>query len=344
MLIIAFESSCDETSVSVCEFNKGEDETPKRRVLSVATASQIPIHALYGGVVPEIAGRAHIEAISSLTYTALDEAGIRPEEVDAVAVTASPGLIGALLVAVNFAKSFALAYKKPLIPVNHIRGHIAAAYFEHEDLKAPFFALVASGGHTSIVRAVSPTEFETVGRTRDDAAGEAFDKVARILGIPYPGGKELDRLAALGNKNAIKLPSATIAGSFDFSFSGIKTAVVNYANTERMQGRELKREDVAASFTEAAVSSIVKNLKNAYAEYKYETLVVCGGVAANSHLRAALSDMGDECGIRLCIPSIEYCGDNAAMIAAQGYFEYMAGNLADCSLNARATNRAELKI
>lgn len=344
MLIIAFESSCDETSVSVCEFNEEKDGLPSRRILSVATASQIPIHALYGGVVPEIAGRAHIEAISSLTYAALDEAGVRPEDVDAVAVTASPGLIGALLVAVNFAKSFALAYGKPLVPVNHIRGHIAAAYFEYPSLKAPFFALVASGGHTSIVRAKSPTEFETIGRTRDDAAGEAFDKVARILGIPYPGGKELDRLASLGNKNALRLPGASIAGSLDFSFSGIKTAVVNYANTEKMQGRALNREDIAASFTAAAVDSIIKNLKNAHDVYKYEALVVSGGVAANSHLRAALKDMANERKISLCIPSVEYCGDNAAMIAAQGYFEYMAGNLANSSLNARATNRSELKI
>ena len=344
MIIIAFESSCDETSVSIAKFYKDENGKDRREVLSVCTASQIPIHALYGGVVPEIAGRAHIEAISSLTHKAFEEASLTPDDIDAVAVTNSPGLVGALLVAVNFAKSFAMAYNKPLVPVNHIRGHIAAAYFENEDLEAPFFALAVSGGHTSMMRVTSPTSFVTVGVTRDDAIGEAFDKVARILGIPYPGGAELDKLASEGDPNAIKLPSASLAGTLDFSFSGIKTAVVNYANTEKMLGRELCREDVAASFTKAAVDSVVKNIDRAHSEYDFKTLVVSGGVAANSHLREAFSVWSAKNGVRLCIPSKKFCGDNAAMIASQGYYEYLAGNVADESLNASPTSRSSREV
>ena len=343
MLIIAFESSCDETSVSVAEFEKTEKGC-KRRILSLKTASQIPIHALYGGVVPEIASRAHVESISSLTHSAISESGYSPEDMDAVAVTNTPGLVGALLVAVNYAKAFALRYKKPLVPVNHIRGHIAAAYYEYEDLEAPFFALVASGGHTSMVEVKSPTEFITVARTRDDAAGEAFDKVARILGIPYPGGAALDELAYKGNPNAIRLPYASLSDSLDFSFSGIKTAVINYANTEKMCGRELNREDVAASFTNVAVESILRNIRRAHKEYGFETLVVSGGVAANNHLREKLSEFQREYNVRVCIPSKAFCGDNAAMIAAQGYYEYMSGARADSSLNAKATARLESNI
>lgn len=332
MKILAIESSCDETSVAVVEM-----DTEVRRILSNKTASQIEIHALYGGVVPEIAGRAHTEAVSNLTYKALEEAKVSMDDIDAVAVTASPGLIGALLVGVNFAKGLAYAYNKPLIPVNHVKGHAAAAYFEYPQLKAPFFALIASGGHTSLTYVKTPTEFVPVGRTRDDAAGEAFDKAGRVLGLSYPGGAEMDRLAALGDKNAIKFASATIKDSVDFSFSGLKSAVINYANTQKMKGNEICREDVAASFTHTVVSSIVKNLEKAHKIYNFKTLVAAGGVAANSHLRAGLREFAQKHSVELCVPSVWLCGDNGAMIGAQAYFEYLEGRVADLSLNARAT-------
>ena len=334
MLIFAVESSCDETSVSVCDI-----DSDHRTILSNCTATQIATHALYGGVVPEIASRAHIEAVSNLAYMALDEAKKSIEEIDAVAVTASPGLIGALLVGVNFAKGLASAYKKPLIAVNHIKGHAAAAYFEHPELNAPFFALITSGGHTSMANVVSPTEFIPVARTRDDAAGEAFDKVARVLGLPYPGGKQMDELASLGNPDAIRFPSAAVKDSLDFSFSGLKTAVINYVNTEKQKGHEIPREDLAASFTKSVTTSVVRNLSAAYDEYRFETLVMAGGVAANSHLRKAVGDFCRSKGVRFCLPSLSLCGDNGAMIAMQGYFEYLAGNLADDTLNAHATSR-----
>ncbi len=334
MLILAFESSCDETSVAIAEFGEG-----KRKILSNKTATQIPIHALYGGVVPEIAGRAHIEAISSLTYSAFEEAGVTVSDIDAVAVTSEPGLIGALLVAVNYAKSFAWANGKPLIPVNHIRGHIAAAYYSHPELSAPFFAMVASGGHTSLINVKSETEFETVGRTRDDAIGEAFDKVARVLGMPYPGGAEMDSAASFGNPDAIKFPMAAMQSSLDFSFSGLKTAVINYVNTARQKKEELNIPDIAASFTSAAVKAVVTNLEKAYKEYNYKTLVIAGGVAANSHLRRAVASFASKHKIELALPELSFCGDNAAMIAAQGYYEYLAGKRGDISLNAKPTVR-----
>ena len=234
MKILAIESSCDETSVAVVEMSESE-----RRILSNETASQIETHALYGGVVPEIAGRAHTEAISNLTYSALEKAGVDMNGIDVIAVTANPGLIGALLVGVNFAKGLALAYNKPLVPVNHVKGHAAAAYFEYPELNAPFFALIASGGHTSLTYVKSPTEFVPVGRTRDDAAGEAFDKAGRVLGLPYPGGAKMDALASAGDKHAIKFASATIKDTIDFSFSGLKSAVINYVNTQKMKGNEI---------------------------------------------------------------------------------------------------------
>lgn len=334
MIVLAFESSCDETSVAICSF-EGEE----KKILSNKIATQVAIHALYGGVVPEIAGRAHIEAISNLTYSAFDEAGVTVEDIDLVAVTSEPGLIGALLVAVNYAKAFAFAHGIELVGVNHIRGHIAATYFEYPDLKAPFFAMVASGGHTSLIDVNSPTDFVTVGRTRDDAIGEAFDKVARVLGMPYPGGAEMDRLAALGDKNAIRFPQAAMQESLDFSFSGLKTAVINYVNTKKQKGEEIVVEDLAASFTEAVLRAVLTNLEKAYARFSFKTLVVAGGVAANSHLRAALEAFSLKRGIRLCMPSRAYCGDNAAMIAAQGYYEYLGGKRDTTSLNARPTVR-----
>ena len=332
MRILAFESSCDETSAAIVEITDG-----KFKALSNIVASQIPIHALYGGVVPEIAGRAHIEAISALTYAAFEEAGVTVADIDAVAVTSEPGLIGALLVAVNYAKSFALAHDLPLIPVNHIRAHIAAVYYEYPDLEAPFFAMVASGGHTSLINVKNPITFETVGRTRDDAIGEAFDKVARVLGMPYPGGAEMDRLAKEGNPKAIRFPTAAMQDSLDFSFSGLKTAVINYIHTAKQRGEELSLPDIAASFTEAVLHAVITNLEKAKARYDFDTMVLAGGVAANSHLRRAVAEFCQKKKIRLCLPSLSYCGDNGAMIAAQGYHEFLAGKRADSSLNAKPT-------
>lgn len=344
--ILSLESSCDETAAAVVSFSETE-----RSILSSAIASQVEIHALYGGVVPEIAGRAHIEAISGLVYRALEEAGISADELDAVAVTSEPGLIGALLVAVNFAKAFAFAHRLPLIPVNHIRGHVAAAYFAYPDLKAPFFAMVASGGHTSLIDVRSPVEFVTVGKTRDDAIGEAFDKVARVLGMPYPGGAEIDRLASRGDPDAIAFPSAALRGSLDFSFSGLKTAVINYVHGARQrgalpelpagggEGADKAVADIAASFTAAVVRAVISHLEKAHARFGYKTLVAAGGVAANSHLRSALTVFCEKQEIRLCLPPLSLCGDNAAMIGAQGYYEFMAGHLAGSDLNARPTVR-----
>ena len=335
MLILAIESSCDETSASVCEF-----DGDARSICSNIIASQIETHKLYGGVVPEIASRAHCDAISGITYEALEGAGVTLDGIDAIAVTANPGLIGALLVGVNFAKALAFANNKPLIPVNHIKGHVAANYFVHEGLKPPFLALVASGGHTSLIKVTSFTEYETVGRTRDDAIGEAFDKVGRVMGLPYPGGAEMDRLATIGNKTAIKFPSAAVVGdNLDFSFSGLKTSVINYLHNAEQKGEAVVREDVAASFTAAVCSSVVKKLKMACEATGMRDIVLAGGVAANSHLRATLEDFAKKQRLNLYVPPRSLCGDNAAMIAAQGYFEYLAGVRADTSLNAKATGK-----
>ena len=335
MLVLGFESSCDETAVSVCEMGNG-----KRRVLSDCINSQIDIHKLYGGVVPEIASRAHTEAISSLCYKALSDAGVTMEDIDIIATTYTPGLVGALLVAVSFAKGLAYAYGKPLIPVNHIEGHIAAAYLAHPTLKPPFFALVASGAHTSLVRVKDYTDFETVGRTRDDAIGEAFDKVARVLGIPYPGGAEMDRLASLGNPAAVTFPSAAIDGdNLEFSFSGLKTAVINHINTANQKGEEIAREDIAASFTKTVCDSVIKKLEVAYRRYNFNKFVLAGGVAANSHLSEAISDFLKKKNAEFLPPPAKLCGDNGAMIAAQGYYVYSAGITAGYDLNARATGK-----
>ncbi|MCQ2432440.1 MAG: tRNA (adenosine(37)-N6)-threonylcarbamoyltransferase complex transferase subunit TsaD [Clostridia bacterium] len=335
--ILAIESSCDETSVSIVRVDE-EGERPRFTILSNQIASQIPLHTVYGGVVPEIASRAHAEAVSSLTYQALEESGVSLSDIDCIGVTAFPGLIGALLVGVNFAKSLAFANNIPLIPVCHVFGHAAANYFTHEDLKPPYLALVASGGHTSILRAKDYTTFETVGRTRDDAIGEAFDKVARVMGMPYPGGKEMDRIAYLGDPEALRLPSAAIADdSLDFSFSGLKTAVINYLNTCAQKKEEYNKNDVAASFSRAVVSSIIKKLDLALKRTGETRLVLAGGVAANSHIRAALEDYAKRHrNITLYLPELSLCGDNGAMIAAQAYFEFMAGRRADTTLNARA--------
>ncbi len=338
ILILAIESSCDETSASVISVEEGA-ERPRFTVLSNRIASQIPLHTVYGGVVPEIASRAHAEAVSSLTYEALAEAKISVSDLDAVGVTAYPGLIGALLVGVNFAKSLAFANNIPLIPVCHVYGHIAANYVTHDDLQPPFLALVASGGHTSIIHVKSHTDFETIGRTRDDAIGEAFDKVARVMGMPYPGGAEMDRIAYEGDASSLKLPSAAIADeTLDFSFSGIKTAVINHLNTLSLKRLPYNRADIAASFSGAVVSSVVKKLDLALKRTGETKLVIAGGVAANSHIRSALTDYCQKhTNVKLFLPDRALCGDNGAMIAVQAYFEYKAGVRADTTLNARAT-------
>ena len=332
MYILGMESSCDETSAAVVEMGEGV-----RAIRSNIVASQIEVHRLYGGVVPEIASRAHIEAISKITYEALETAGITLDQVGAVAVTACPGLIGALLVGVNFAKSLAYANNIPLVPVNHIHGHIAAAYLSNPTLEPPFLAVVVSGGHTQLYRVKGYTDFEVLGSTRDDAAGEAFDKIGRVIGMPYPGGAALDKLAYEGDPNAIKLPSPALAGeTLDFSFSGIKTATLNYLNGMQQRGEEVNRADVAASYTHKIVEAITQKTDMALKQTGLKTLVLAGGVAANSHLRASLEKLCKKRGVTLAMPERGLCGDNGAMIAAAGYFNYQKGSLADTALNASA--------
>ena len=332
MYILGMESSCDETSAAVVEMGDGI-----RAIRSNVVASQIEVHRLYGGVVPEIASRAHIEAITSITQQALDDAGITLQQVGAIAVTAFPGLIGALLVGVNFAKSLAYANGIPLVPVNHIHGHVAAAYLSNPDLEPPFLALVVSGGHTSLYRVDSYTDFTEIGGTRDDAAGEAFDKIGRVIGMPYPGGAALDKLAYEGNKKAIKLPSPALAGDTpEFSFSGIKTATLNYLNGMAQKQEPINPADVAASYTHRIVEALTDKTALALKQTGMKTLVLAGGVAANSHLRASLQEMCDRKRLRLAMPERGLCGDNGAMIAAAGYFQYQIGNLAGTALNASA--------
>ncbi len=334
MLILGIESSCDETAAAVVEIN----ENGEKKILSGSVASQIAIHRLYGGVVPEIAGRAHSEAICPIVSEALITAGVSLSDIDVIGVTSNPGLIGALLVGVSFAKSLAYATGKPIVPVNHIKGHVAANYFYYPSLKPPFLALVVSGGHTSIIDVKSYTDFQTIGRTRDDAAGEAFDKVGRVMGLSYPCGAEMDKLASLGDGAAFTLPSAAIADeTLDFSFSGLKTAVLNTLNSIEQKGVSYKKEDVAAAFTKMFTSSICKKLETAIRKTGHQTLAVAGGVSANSHLRSALAELCKRTKTELCIPPLSLCGDNGAMIAAQAYYEYLAGNVADTSLNASAT-------
>ncbi|MBQ8208905.1 MAG: tRNA (adenosine(37)-N6)-threonylcarbamoyltransferase complex transferase subunit TsaD [Clostridia bacterium] len=333
MYILGLESSCDETSAAVAEMSE-----EGRFIRSNIVASQIDVHRLYGGVVPEIASRAHIEAISKITYEALENAGITLSDVGCIGVTAFPGLIGALLVGVNFAKSLAYANDIPLVAVNHIHGHVSAALLSEPELKPPFLALVVSGGHTSIYKVNSYTEYEEIGSTRDDAVGESFDKVGRVIGMPYPGGAALDKLAYEGDPKAIALPSPAIIGdNLDFSFSGLKTAALNYINQMEQRGENINRADLAASYTRAVTKAIAKKISAALDQTGMKTLVMAGGVAANSHLRRAV---GEVCGAKkvrfVCTP-LNLCGDNAAMIAASAYYEFLKGNFADTSLNASAT-------
>ncbi len=337
MYILGMESSCDETSAAVVEM---EDKNGAvRRICSNIIASQIETHRLYGGVVPEIASRAHIEAVSRITKEALDGAGVTLSDIGAIAVTSHPGLIGALLVGVNFAKTLAFANRIPLVPVNHIHGHVAAAYLQEPDLKPPYLAVVVSGGHTSFYVVEDYTTFREIGATRDDACGEAFDKVGRVIGMPYPGGAALDKLAYEGDPKAFVLPSPAVQGdNLDFSFSGLKTAALNLINAASQKGEELSRADLAASYTHAIVGGLVKKTDMALSASGVDTLVLAGGVAANSHIRSALSRLCEKRGIRFVVPDRGLCGDNAAMIAAAGYFEYQKGTRADTSLNASASD------
>ena len=332
MYILGLESSCDETSAAVVEMGEG-----KRRILSNIVASQIDVHRLYGGVVPEIASRAHIEAVSKITREALETAGVKLSEIGAVGVTAFPGLIGALLVGVNFGKSLAYANNIPLVAVNHVHGHVSAALLENPELEPPFLALVVSGGHTSIYNVKSYTEYEEIGGTRDDAAGESFDKVGRVIGLPYPGGAALDKLAYEGDPKAIALPSPAIVGdNLDFSFSGLKTAALNYINSAGQRGEEINRADLAASYTAAVTTAISKKVAKALEVTGAKHLVMAGGVAANSHLRREVGKVCEKKKVGFTCPPLSLCGDNAAMIATAAYYEFLKGNFADTSLNASA--------
>ncbi|MCI6255249.1 MAG: tRNA (adenosine(37)-N6)-threonylcarbamoyltransferase complex transferase subunit TsaD [Clostridiales bacterium] len=330
MIILAVESSCDETAVAVVRDG--------RTVLSDAIASQADMHATYGGVVPEIASRKHVEAIAGLADQALSQAGVTRADIDAVAVTYAPGLIGAVLVGVNFAKSVAYALGKPLIPVHHVRGHIAANYITHPDLEPPFVCLCVSGGNTMIVDVKSYTDMEILGATRDDAAGECFDKVARVLGIGYPGGAPMDRLARGGDDRRYDLPRSHVHDApLDMSFSGLKTAVLNLAHNARQKGEELDLPGLAASFGAAVSDTLVPRTMEAAARKGYGKVAVAGGVAANSRLRRDLERACAKSGDKLYMPELRLCGDNGAMIGCQGYYEYLAGRRAGMDLNAYAT-------
>jgi N6-L-threonylcarbamoyladenine synthase len=330
MIIMAVESSCDETAVALVEDG--------RKILTDCIASQVELHKLYGGVVPEIASRKHVEAISGLAEQAIQNAGISKKEIDAVAVTYAPGLIGAVLVGVSFAKATALALQKPLIPVHHIRGHIAANYLAYPELEPPFLCLMISGGHTMLIDVKDYTKMEIMGTTLDDAAGECFDKVARVLGMPYPGGKALDAMAALGDAKKYALPrSKPGANPLDMSFSGLKTAAINLIHNARQKGEEIDVPSLCASFAAAASDNLVPRTMEALKRTGYRKLAVAGGVAANSRIRRDILQAAAKLNTEVFMPPLSLCGDNGAMIGAQGYYEYLAGNVADQTLNAYAT-------
>lgn len=334
MNILAIESSCDETAVAVVRDG--------RTALSDCIASQVALHKIYGGVVPEIASRKHIEAISALAEQALADANVRREDLDAVAVTYAPGLIGAVLVGVNFAKAAALALDLPLVPVHHIRGHIAANYLAFPELEPPFLCLVVSGGHTLLADVRSYAELEILGGTRDDAAGECFDKVARVLGMPYPGGAELDACARQGDETRYPMPHTKLDGNpYDMSFSGLKTAAINLIHRQEQRGDPVNVPDLCASFSRAVCQMLVPRTMQALAQTGRKKLVIAGGVAANSRIRAEFAAQTKQAGVELFVPPLRLCGDNASMIGAQAYYEYLAGNVADQTLNAYATKSLE---
>lgn len=330
MKILGIESSCDETAASVVENG--------RIVLSNVIASQVEEHKIYGGVVPEIASRRHTEAICGVVEKALSDAKCTLEDIDAIAVTYAPGLIGALLVGVNYAKGLSLATGIPLVPVHHLRGHIAANYISDGEIKPPFLSLVVSGGHSHIINVKSYTDFEIIGRTRDDAAGEAMDKAARTVGLPYPGGVNLDKISVNGDENKYKFPKPKVADSeYDFSFSGLKTFAVNLVHNASQKGEEVKPEDLGASFIKAVTDLLCANTMKAAENSKATKIVLAGGVSANSRLRRVMAEECEKRNIKLFMPQLKYCGDNAAMIASQGYYEFLNGKTADLSLNAVAS-------
>ena len=330
MNILSVESSCDETAVAIVRDG--------REVLTDCIASQVDLHRLYGGVVPEIASRKHIEAIYGLADQALINTGLTRDEIDAVAVTYAPGLIGAVLVGVNFAKAAAFAMGKPLIPVHHIRGHIAANYIAYPDLKPPFLCLVVSGGHTMLVHVTDYTQMEILGTSLDDAAGECFDKVARVLGMPYPGGAALDRMAQGGNEETYALPrSKPGENPYNMSFSGLKTAALNLIHHAEQVGEEINIPDLCASFSAAVSDTLVPRVELAIRQTGCKKIAIAGGVAANSRIRRDVLAAAEKLGAQVYMPPLKLCGDNGAMIGAQAYYEYLAGNVADMSLNAYAT-------
>ena len=326
--ILAIESSCDETSAAVVKDG--------REVLSNIIASQIDTHTKYGGVVPEVASRMHIEVVDAVVKSALEEANMSLEQMDAIGVTYGPGLVGALLVGLQYAKGLSLASKKPLVGVNHIEGHICANYIQHMELKPPFVSLVVSGGHTFIVHVKDYGKYEVIGQTRDDAAGEAFDKVARAIGLGYPGGPKIDKISKEGNENAIEFPRAKFHDdTLDFSFSGLKSAVLNYINTCKMKDIEINVADVAASFQKAVIDVLKENVFLTCERKKVDKIAIAGGVASNSTLREELIKEGKKKGVEILFPDRILCTDNAAMIGSAAYYEFMNGNIANLDLNAK---------
>lgn len=326
--ILAIESSCDETSAAVV--------VNGREVLSNIIASQIDTHKKFGGVVPEVASRMHIEVVSGVVQEALEEAGVTLEQIDAIGVTYGPGLVGALLVGLQFAKGLAFSTKKPLVGVNHIEGHICANYIQHKDLKPPFVSLVVSGGHTFIVHVKDYGVYEVIGQTRDDAAGEAYDKVARALGLGYPGGPKIDKLAREGNPDAIAFPKAHFHDkSLDFSFSGVKSAVLNYLNKAKMQNVEVNKADVAASFQKAVIEVLKDNVMETCKSRNVKKIAIAGGVASNSALRETIMNAASKKGIEVLFPAPVLCTDNAAMIGSAAYFNLVNGKISDLNLNAK---------
>ncbi len=334
MKILSIESSCDETAAAVTENG--------RTVLSSVVATQVEEHKLYGGVVPEIASRRHCESINGVVSEALERADLSFNDLDAIAVTHAPGLIGALLVGVNFAKGLSLSTGLPLVPVHHLRSHIASNYIAFPELEPPFLCLVVSGGHSHIVEVKGYTDMKIIGRTRDDAAGEAFDKAARAMGMPYPGGVHLDKTAEGGDPDSFKLPHPRVDGSpYDFSFSGLKTAIINLIHNASQRGTELPIKDLSASFRKAVTDCLTENFMKAAENLGYNKAVLAGGVSANSLLRKRVAEECEKRNMKYYFPPLELCGDNAAMVGAQGYYEYLAGHIASTDLNAKPTMSIE---
>ncbi len=329
MNVLGIETSCDETAVAIVKDG--------REVLSSVIASQIEEHKLYGGVVPEIASRRHSEAIVQITNKALSDAGFKLTDIDAIAVTYGPGLIGALLVGVNFSKGLSLSSNIPIVPTHHLRSHIAANYICHKDLEPPFLCLIVSGGHSHIVHVEDYTKMQLLGRTKDDAAGEAFDKAARAMGLPYPGGVHMDKIAQEGSESAYDFPHPHVNAKYDFSFSGLKTAMLNTINKQKQKCEEINIKDLSASFRKAVVDCLEEKIIKAAKDTDTKKIVIAGGVSANSLLRKRLQISTELNDMQLYMPELKYCCDNAAMVASQGYYEYLSGNISGMDLNAYAT-------